>query len=41
VENSVALQELLERAPESLKPALRRAIEQANAAYEQALKRLD
>jgi hypothetical protein len=41
VENPKALWELLERAPESVKPALRQAIEQAIAAYEQALRNLD
>jgi hypothetical protein len=41
VENPKALWELWERAPESVKPALRQAIEQAIAAYEQALKKLD
>ena len=29
-----ALQEVLERAPESVKPALRQAIEEADAGYE-------
>lgn len=41
VENSMALQEVLERVPESVKPALRRAIEVASAGYEQALSNLD
>lgn len=41
VENPEALRALLERAPESVKPALRQAIEQAIAAYEQALRNLD
>jgi hypothetical protein len=40
-ENGEALQAVLERAPESVKPALRRAIEQALAGYEQALRNLD
>ncbi len=41
LENSKKLQELLERAPESLKPALRRALEVADNGYEQALRNLD
>jgi len=41
VENIEALQEQLEKAPESVKPALRRAIEVAGAGYERALRYLD
>ncbi len=41
VENPEALQKELERAPESVKPALRQAIELAGAAYERALNHLD
>ena len=41
VEQRKALQEALERAPESVKPALRRAIAEADAGYEEALKSLD
>ncbi len=41
VENSQALQAVLERATESVKPALRQAIEVAGAGYEQALRNLD
>ena len=41
VENQNALHEVLERVPESVKPALRRAIEQVGAGYERALKNLD
>ena len=41
VENIEALQEQLERAPESVKPALRRAIEVAGNGYGQALRNLD
>lgn len=41
MENIKELQDLLERAPESLKPALRRALEVADNGYEQALRNLD
>jgi hypothetical protein len=41
IENREALQEVLERAPESVKPALRQAIEEVGAGYEQALRNLD
>ncbi|MFC1942881.1 DUF5667 domain-containing protein [Chloroflexota bacterium] len=41
VENAEVLWVLLERAPESAKPALERAIIQASVAYEQALSHLD
>jgi len=41
MENIQELQDLLERAPESLKPALRRALEVAINGYEQALRNLD
>jgi hypothetical protein len=41
VENLEALEAALDRAPESAKPALRRAIEEANAGYEEALGHLD
>jgi len=41
VENSQALQAVLERVPESVKPALRQAIEVAGAGYERALRNLD
>ena len=41
MENSRKLQEALERVPESLKPALRRALEVADNGYEQALRNLD
>ncbi len=39
--NSEALRELLQKAPESVKPALRRAIQDADEGYEKALKALD
>jgi hypothetical protein len=39
--NSQKLQELLDRVPASLKPALRRALEVANNGYEQVLRNLD
>ena len=41
IENQNALQALLERVPESVKPTLQRAIEIAGARYEQALRNLD
>jgi hypothetical protein len=41
LENLQALQNELEKAPESLKPALRRAIEVAGKAYAEALENLD
>ena len=41
VENREALRAVLERVPESVKPALRQAIEVAGAGYEQALRNLD
>ena len=41
VENQNALLEVLEEVPESVKPALQRAIEAAGAGYEQALRNLD
>lgn len=41
LKNSQKLQELLERVPESLKPALRRALEIADSGYEQALRNLE
>ena len=41
VNHTTKLQSLLERAPESAKPALQRAIEMSNASYQQALKDLD
>jgi len=41
IENREALREVLERVPESVKPALRRAIEEAGAGYERALRHLD
>jgi hypothetical protein len=40
-ENWLALQEELEKAPESLKPALLRAIEVAEQAYQEALANLE
>ncbi len=40
-ENPEALRVVLKRAPESVKPALRQAIEVAGAGYERALKHLD
>ena len=40
-ENLEALQAVLERVPESARPALRRAIEVADTGYEQALRSLD
>jgi hypothetical protein len=40
VENIQALQDELEKAPEALEPALRRAIEVAEQAYVQALENL-
>lgn len=41
VENTQALQAVLERVPESLKPALRRALEVLGAGYEEALRNLE
>jgi hypothetical protein len=41
LKNSQKLREVLERVPESLKPALRRALEVADNGYEQALRNLD
>ena len=41
VEHPAALRAVLERAPESVKPALRRAIAVADSGYEEALKALD
>jgi hypothetical protein len=41
VENQDALRAVLDRVPESVKPALRQAIERAGAGYEQALGNLD
>lgn len=41
IENREALEQRLEGVPESVKPALRRALEQATAGYEEALKNLD
>lgn len=41
VNHPTKLQSLLERAPESAKPALQRAIEMSNASYQQVLKDLD
>ena len=41
VEHSEALRKVLERAPESVKPALRRAVAVADSGYEKALKALD
>jgi len=40
-DNPAALRDALEKAPESVKPALRRAIEVADAGYKQTLKALD
>lgn len=40
-ENSMALQQILDRVPESVKPALQEAIRVAGAGYEQALGHLD
>jgi hypothetical protein len=41
VNHPTRLQSLLERAPESAKPALQRAIDMSNASYQQALRDLD
>ena len=41
IENREALEELLEGVPESVKPILRQAIQQAIDSYEQALNSLD
>lgn len=41
IENQEALRAILEKAPESVKPALREAIRVAGAGYEEALKNLD
>ncbi len=41
IENQDALRAVLERVPESVRPALRQAIEMAGAGYEQALRNLD
>ena len=41
VNHPAKLEALLERAPESAKPALQRAIEMSNASYQQALRDLD
>lgn len=41
VNHPTKLQSLLERAPESAKPALQRAIDMSNASYQQALRDLD
>ena len=40
-ENSKALQDVLERVPESVRPAVQQAIEMAGVGYERALRNLE